>query len=196
MPKVEAEAKVQAKKSFLPVPVKPAAEAPTMPKVEAEAKVEQNPIVRPEPEPESSPKVEVKPKSILKPTRKINAEFYIQHCLEDAPDKGFLVPASDSIVNSTARRFPLSEWNIDTLPINMPDRYKKLAFKSKQTEGPTKVVSLHHLLFNILCFPRSFLLTFVTQIFPEDPVRDSWTASGRAVIRNYAVVRYRLKSKA
>lgn len=151
------------------LPVKTAVKAPTMPKVEAKAKVEAEPIVEAEaePEPEPAPKAEVKPKSILKPTKVRGADYYIRHCGEAPPgQQGGLRPVSESIAKSTVSRIPLSEWNIDILPINLPDRYKKLAFKSKETldleARTTKVVSLPLFLCSISLFsPCSWLLTFM-----------------------------------
>ena len=120
-----------------------------MPKVEAEAKVEAKPIVRAEAKPKPDPKAGVKPKSILKPTRKIEAGFYIRHCTEGSPGRRGLAPLSDRVAYSTMSQYPISEWDMDNLPIDLPDRHKRLAFKrqeSKETTElgarPTKVVSL------------------------------------------------------
>lgn len=185
------------------LPGKTTVKATPKPKVVAKAKVEPKPEPKPivEAEPKPKPKVEVKPKSILKPARKGNVE-YIRHCTEAPPDtNGGLLPATESIQNSTVSRFPTSEWDYKNLPIDLPDRYKPLAFKKQESgetleggEKPTKLVSLLPLA------QKSFFPHFadfcVTQKFHEHLVSDSWTARGRAVIRNYAVVRYRLKSKA
>lgn len=135
-----------------------------MPKVEAKAKVEAKPIV------------EVKPKSVLKPTRKINVDEYVRHCTKGSPDQRGLPSPSESIANSTMSRYPLSEWDMDRLPIDMPDRFKKLAFKrqeSKETSDleaqPTKVVSLPFFPSLFIPPPPLFLTDFCDPDFPRQP---------------------------
>lgn len=152
-------------------------------------------------------RVEAKPKSILKPARNSDAE-YVQYCSEGPPAKrGGLQQPTGTIADTTMSRFPTGEWDLDNLPSNQPDRYAETVSCEQEIKAtldlgarPTKVVSFYPPLLPafssspVLLF--SPLLTFVTQIFHEHLVSDSWTARGRAVIRNYAVVHYRLKSKA
>lgn len=85
-------------------------------------------------------------KSILKRSTNCDAEC-LQHCSRlPLVKRGALRRASEGIYKATSwRSFPAQEWDLDSLPINSPDRYVAAASADQPLKGdilPSKVVSL------------------------------------------------------